>query len=128
MTKAWISSVTSAPTMCAPRSSPVFASKIVFTMPSGPIKCAGAPQKIVYLAADYWRKQGVLDDIDVHLVVPTPRLFGIAPIADSLDAVAADPGAPQADGWRADLRRLLPLGVATSRIVTVDDRSERAHV
>jgi sulfide:quinone oxidoreductase len=27
----------------------------VFTMPSGPIKCAGAPQKIAYLAADWWR-------------------------------------------------------------------------
>lgn len=64
----------------------------VFGMPSGPIKCAGAPQKIAYLAADYWRSQGVLDDIDVHLVVPTPRLFGIPAIADSLDAVAADYG------------------------------------
>ncbi len=64
----------------------------VFTMPSGPIKCAGAPQKIAYLASDYWRKEGVLNDIDVHLVVPTPRLFGIPEIADSLDAVAADYG------------------------------------
>ncbi|MGZ4585817.1 MAG: FAD-dependent oxidoreductase [Mycobacterium sp.] len=64
----------------------------VFTMPSGPIKCAGAPQKIAYLASDYWRKEGVLKDIDVHLVVPTPRLFGIPEIADSLDAVAADYG------------------------------------
>ena len=64
----------------------------VFTMPSGPIKCAGAPQKIAYLASDYWRKEFVLNDIDVHLVVPTPRLFGIPEIADSLDAVAADYG------------------------------------
>lgn len=64
----------------------------VFTMPLGPIKCAGAPQKIAYLAADYWRSQGVLKDIDVHLVVPTPRLFGIPAIADSLDAIAADYG------------------------------------
>ncbi|MCB0950700.1 MAG: NAD(P)/FAD-dependent oxidoreductase, partial [Mycobacterium sp.] len=64
----------------------------VFAMPSGPIKCAGAPQKIAYLAADYWRSQGVLKDIDVHLVVPTPRLFGIPEIADSLDAIAADYG------------------------------------
>ena len=61
-------------------------------MPSGPIKCAGAPQKIAYLAVDYWRKQGVLNDIDVHLVVPTPRLFGIPAIADSLDAIIADYG------------------------------------
>jgi sulfide:quinone oxidoreductase len=64
----------------------------VFAMPSGPIKCAGAPQKIAYLASDYWRSQGVLDDIDVHLVVPTPRLFGIPAIADNLDAVAAEYG------------------------------------
>lgn len=64
----------------------------VFTMPSGPIKCAGAPQKIAYLASDYWRKQGVLSDIDVHLVVPTPRVFGIPAVADSLEVVAADYG------------------------------------
>lgn len=64
----------------------------VFAMPSGPIKCAGAPQKIAYLAADYWRKQGVLGNIDVHLVVPTPRIFGIPEIADSLDKVIADYG------------------------------------
>ncbi|BBX38288.1 NAD(FAD)-dependent dehydrogenase [Mycolicibacterium mageritense DSM 44476 = CIP 104973] len=64
----------------------------VFTMPSGPIKCAGAPQKIAYLACDHWRRRGVLDDIDVHLVVPTPRIFGIPAIAASLEAVIADYG------------------------------------
>ena len=64
----------------------------VFTAPSGAIKCAGAPQKIAYLAADYWRKQGVLKDIDVHLVMPGPRPFGIPAIADSLDKVIADYG------------------------------------
>lgn len=64
----------------------------IFTMPSGPIKCAGAPQKIAYLAADHWRKEGVLGDIDIHLVVPTPRIFGIPEIADNLDAVIADYG------------------------------------
>ncbi|MBS1696056.1 MAG: NAD(P)/FAD-dependent oxidoreductase [Actinobacteria bacterium] len=64
----------------------------VFMMPSGPIKCAGAPQKIAYLAADHWRKAGVLGNIDVHLVVPTPRIFGIPAIADSLDKVIAGYG------------------------------------
>lgn len=64
----------------------------VFTMPSGPIKCAGAPQKIAYLASDQWRKAGVLKDIDVHLVVPTPRIFGIPAIADNLDKVIAGYG------------------------------------
>ena len=64
----------------------------VFTMPSGPIKCAGAPQKIAYLACDYWRSEGVLDDIDVHLVLPTPRTFGVPVFADALDEVVADYG------------------------------------
>jgi len=64
----------------------------VFTMPSGPIKCAGAPQKIAYLASDYWRKEGVLNNIDVHLVLPTPRTFGIPEIADELDKVASGYG------------------------------------
>ncbi len=64
----------------------------VFTMPSGPIKCAGAPQKIAYLAADHWRKEGVLDDIEMHLVVPTPRIFGIPEIAENLEKVIADYG------------------------------------
>ncbi len=64
----------------------------VFTMPSGPIKCAGAPQKIAYLASDHWRKQGVLGNIDVHVVVPTPRIFGVPVIADSLDKVIAGYG------------------------------------
>ncbi|MEM8922388.1 MAG: FAD/NAD(P)-binding oxidoreductase [Actinomycetota bacterium] len=64
----------------------------LFTMPSGPIKCAGAPQKIAYLACDHWRRQGVLDDIDVHLAVPTPRIFGVAAFADALDEVVADYG------------------------------------
>jgi sulfide:quinone oxidoreductase len=47
----------------------------VFTMPAGPIKCASAPQKIAYLAADRWRSQGVLDRTRIILVLPTPTMF-----------------------------------------------------
>ena len=61
----------------------------VFTMPSGPIKCAGAPQKIAYLAADYWRQQGVLNDIRVVLVLPTPGMFGVKVFSDELERVVA---------------------------------------
>lgn len=49
----------------------------VFTMPPGPIKCPGAPQKIAYLCADHWRRRGVLGDIRVVLVLPGSGLFGI---------------------------------------------------
>jgi sulfide:quinone oxidoreductase len=61
----------------------------VFTMPAGPIKCAGAPQKIAYLAADYWREQGVLKDIRVVLVLPTPGMFGVKVFSDELERVAS---------------------------------------
>jgi sulfide:quinone oxidoreductase len=60
----------------------------IFGMPSGPIKCAGAPQKIAYLAADYWRQQGVLNDIRVVLVLPTPGMFGVPVFAKELEKVA----------------------------------------
>ncbi|MFR9806995.1 FAD-dependent oxidoreductase [Pseudonocardia sp. RS010] len=61
----------------------------VFAMPSGPIKCAGAPQKIAYLAADHWRREGVLNDIRVVLVLPTPAMFGVKVFSDELDRVVA---------------------------------------
>ncbi|KOV56229.1 NAD(P)/FAD-dependent oxidoreductase [Streptomyces sp. MMG1121] len=61
----------------------------VFTMPAGPVKCGGAPQKIAYLAADHWREQGVLKDIRVVLVLPTPGMFGVPVFAAELERVAA---------------------------------------
>ena len=64
----------------------------VFTMPTGPVKCAGAGQKIAYLAADHWRREGVLRNIDIHLVAPGPRIFGIPAIADNLEKVIAGYG------------------------------------
>jgi len=37
--------------------------KAIFTEPPLPIKCAGAPQKIMYLWADEWKKNGIKADI-----------------------------------------------------------------
>ncbi len=61
----------------------------VFSMPAGPIKCAGAPQKIAYLAADYWREQGILDRFHIVLVLPTPAMFGVPEFSQVLVGVAA---------------------------------------
>ncbi|MGY1706194.1 FAD-dependent oxidoreductase [Geodermatophilus sp. SYSU D00697] len=61
----------------------------VFAMPAGPIKCAGAPQKIAYLAADFWRREGVLGDIRVVLVLPTPAMFGVEVFSRELERVVA---------------------------------------
>jgi len=52
--------------------------KAIFTQPPMPIKCAGAPQKAMYLSCDYWLRQGILDDIEVEFNTATPALFGVA--------------------------------------------------
>ncbi|MHB1488425.1 MAG: NAD(P)/FAD-dependent oxidoreductase [Acidimicrobiales bacterium] len=60
----------------------------VFTMPAGPIKCAGAPQKIAYLASHYWQQNNLLDNIHVVLVLPTPAMFGVPEFSEVLVGVA----------------------------------------
>ena len=64
----------------------------LFTMPSKPIKCGGAPQKIAYLACDYWRQQGVLDDIRVVLSLPNETMFAVPEFSRELEKTAADYG------------------------------------
>ncbi|MEI5583811.1 MULTISPECIES: NAD(P)/FAD-dependent oxidoreductase [unclassified Agromyces] len=58
---------------------------VVFTQPPGTAKCAGASQKPMYLACDYWRATGVLRDIRVVMVVPDPTVFGIPEIDRELE-------------------------------------------
>jgi sulfide:quinone oxidoreductase len=64
----------------------------VFTMPAGPIKCGGASQKPMYLACDYWREQGVLDQIRVVMVQPYPTVFGVPEVDRELDRKIAEYG------------------------------------
>jgi len=51
--------------------------KAVFTQPPMPIKCAGAPQKAMYLSCDHWLKQGRLDNIEVEFYNAGGVLFGV---------------------------------------------------
>ncbi|WP_435656627.1 NAD(P)/FAD-dependent oxidoreductase [Brucella pituitosa] len=50
----------------------------LFTQPPMPIKCAGAPQKAMYLSCDAWRRAGVLDECHVEFLNAGPVLFGVA--------------------------------------------------
>nr|WP_315418974.1 FAD/NAD(P)-binding oxidoreductase [uncultured Pseudomonas sp.] len=52
--------------------------KAIFTQPAMPIKCAGAPQKALYLSCDHWLKQGHLNNIDVEFNLAGAALFGVA--------------------------------------------------
>ncbi|WP_136658626.1 bifunctional protein tyrosine phosphatase family protein/NAD(P)/FAD-dependent oxidoreductase [Nitratireductor sp. XY-223] len=51
--------------------------RAVFTQPPMPIKCAGAPQKALYLSADHWRRTGVLDKVDIRFCNAGNVLFGV---------------------------------------------------
>ncbi|WP_299260010.1 FAD/NAD(P)-binding oxidoreductase [uncultured Kushneria sp.] len=51
--------------------------RALFTQPAMPIKCAGAPQKAMYLACDHWRRSGVLDNINVSFHNAGGALFGV---------------------------------------------------
>lgn len=51
--------------------------RAVFTQPPMPIKCAGAPQKALYLSADHWQREGVLKDIDIAFYNAGEVLFGV---------------------------------------------------
>lgn len=59
----------------------------LFTMPPPPIKCAGAPQKIAYLADDAFRRQGVRDRTTVTYAAGTPGIFAVPEYAKTLRAV-----------------------------------------
>lgn len=62
----------------------------VFTNPSTPIKCGGAPHKIMYLACDHWRKKGILDKTNVYYISGGSMIFGIPEYAETLKKVIKD--------------------------------------
>lgn len=58
--------------------------RALFSQPPMPIKCAGAPQKAMYLACDYWRRAGLLGDIHVEFRNAGAVLFGVADYVPAL--------------------------------------------
>ncbi|MFN7770499.1 MAG: FAD-dependent oxidoreductase [Planctomycetaceae bacterium] len=61
----------------------------LFTNPSGAVKCGGAPQKIMYLADDHFRKNGVRDQTQVIFASALPNLFAVERYRPTLEQVAA---------------------------------------
>lgn len=51
--------------------------RAVFTQPPMPIKCAGAPQKALYLSADHWKRSGALKDMEIAFYNAGQVLFGV---------------------------------------------------
>ncbi|MDX2067440.1 MAG: FAD/NAD(P)-binding oxidoreductase [Haliscomenobacter sp.] len=58
--------------------------KAIFHNPHTPVKCGGAPHKIMYMAADYWRKHSMLDKADIHYWSGAAKLFAVAKYENTL--------------------------------------------
>ncbi|KAI1263313.1 FAD/NAD(P)-binding domain-containing protein [Xylariaceae sp. FL1019] len=57
----------------------------IFTQPAGVIKCAGAPQKIMWMALSQWKKDGVRGDIDVTFATGAPAMFAVPKYSQALE-------------------------------------------
>lgn len=68
--------------------------RALFTQPPMPIKCAGAPQKALYLSADHWTRSGALNSIDIQFMNAGGVLFGVKDyvpaLMDYIDRYNAD--------------------------------------
>ncbi len=78
----------------------------IFTHPNTPIKCGGAPIKICYLASDYWRKNGLLNNINVTFAKGGGGIFAVKKYAESLTKVADRYGIERK--WMIFLKELHP--------------------
>jgi sulfide:quinone oxidoreductase len=108
--------------------------RALFTQPPMPIKCAGAPQKALYLSADHWRGAGVLKDVEIGFYSAGPVLFGVKDYVPALTGYMERYGAQlnfrhtltRIDGpsRRAWFNRVLPDGSVGS----VETRFDMIHV
>lgn len=64
----------------------------IFTFPSTPIKCAGAPQKIMWLAEETFRMKGIREKTRVIFLSAGGAIFGIQKYRDSLEKLMKERG------------------------------------
>ena len=57
----------------------------LFTQPATPIKCPGAPQKIMYLMGDHVAKKGLEEHTNIIFATPGTVIFGVQPFRDELE-------------------------------------------
>lgn len=61
--------------------------RAIFTSPHTPVKCGGAPQKIMYIAADYFKKNNLSNKMQVEFWSGGTRLFGVKKFEEALKKV-----------------------------------------
>ncbi|MFN4203039.1 MAG: TIGR01244 family sulfur transferase [Tabrizicola sp.] len=67
--------------------------RAVFTQPPMPIKCAGAPQKALYLSSDHWYRSGRIRNIEIDFYNAGAVLFGVKDYVPALMAYVEKYGA-----------------------------------
>lgn len=66
----------------------------LFTQPATLVKCGGAPQKIMYLTADYLRRHDRLKDVKINFMSPGLVVFGVPEFRVTLEKVLKRYGIP----------------------------------
>lgn len=100
----------------------------IFTFPNSPVKCPGAPQKILYIAEHYLRKTKKRANAKLYYNTSLPVLFGVKHYADALWKVVEKRGINV--NTRTNLVEVLPGGrqavfenLDTQQKTTVDVRN-----
>eukprot|EP01133_Synstelium_polycarpum_P004410 gene4410-5166_t len=62
----------------------------IFTFPNTGIKCGGAPQKILWLADDYFRTQGNRGNVDIQFNTAGVSMFAVKKYSDALDVLCQE--------------------------------------
>lgn len=62
----------------------------LFVMPPPPIKCAGAPQKIMYLADNIFRDHGIRHKIQIQFATAGKAMFGVPLFSAALDEIVKE--------------------------------------
>ncbi|AVO70344.1 pyridine nucleotide-disulfide oxidoreductase (plasmid) [Staphylococcus aureus] len=62
----------------------------IFTHPNTPIKCGGAPMKIMYLAEDYFRKHNIRSNANVIYETPKDALFDVGKYNKELEEIVEE--------------------------------------
>jgi sulfide:quinone oxidoreductase len=98
----------------------------LFTHPSTPIKCGGAPLKITYLAADHWRRNGLGNQVKKKFIKGGGGIFSVKKYADSLTKVADRYGIERI--WDLDLVALkVGEKKAVFRHIQTGEETEEAY-
>ena len=64
--------------------------RALFTAPAKAIKCGGAPQKIMWLAEENFRKRKVRDATEVSFAIAGPRIFGVEKYRRTLERLVVE--------------------------------------